>query len=159
MFFARRYDEAIAQLNATLAAHPGYASAERLLARSLAQKGDYDGAIRYFEALARRDTGPRAACELAWVYALAGRADEARAELARARTSEGRVYPYDLALVFTALGRHDEALAALERGYDERDATMLNLRHDPRLDPLRTDPRFSALLTKMRFPGHAQKGR
>jgi TolB-like protein/tetratricopeptide (TPR) repeat protein len=152
LFFARRYDEAIQQLTVTLAGHPGYASAERLLARALAQKGDHAAAIRYFEGLAQRDPGPRAACELAWVYALAGRADDAQGELARARTSGAYVYPYDVALVFTALGRFDEAFAALDRGYEEHDATMLNLKHDPRLDPLRPDPRYHALLARMRFP-------
>jgi TolB-like protein/tetratricopeptide (TPR) repeat protein len=152
LFFARRYDEAIRHLNGTLAAHPGYASAERLLARALAQKGSHEEAIRYFEALARRDRGPRAACELAWAYALAGRPRDAERELARARASEAHVYPYDLALVLTALRRPGEALTALERAYDERDATMLNLRHDPRLDSLRPDPRYRALLAKMRFP-------
>jgi eukaryotic-like serine/threonine-protein kinase len=152
LFFARRYDEAIRQLTDTLARNPGYASAERLMARALAQKGSHDDAVRYFEALARRDVGPRAACELAWGYALAGRRVEAERELARAQAADGHVYPYDLALVYTALGRRDDAFAALARAYDERDATMLNLKHDPRLDALRPDPRFQALLDKMRFP-------
>jgi eukaryotic-like serine/threonine-protein kinase len=152
LFFARRYDEAIQQLTTTLASHPGYASAERLMARAMAQKGSHDEAIRYFEALARRDAGPRAACELAWAYARAGRRADAERELARALASESHLYPYDLALVHTALGRTDDALAALERGYAERDATMLNLKHDPRLDALRGAPRFRALLDRMRFP-------
>jgi TolB-like protein/tetratricopeptide (TPR) repeat protein len=152
LFFARRYEEAIAQLSATLTRHPGFASAERLLARALAQQGNFADAVRRFEALAQRDTGPRAQCELAWAYALAGRPQDAARALAAALASSSPIYPYDLALVYTAMRRPNDAFAALDRAFVERDATMLNLRHDPRLDVLRTDPRFPALLTKMRFP-------
>jgi Flp pilus assembly protein TadD len=139
-------------LTATLAKYPGFLSAERLLARTVAQKGDVKDAVRRFEANSLRDKSARAACELAWAYALAGRTADAERTLAAARASGSRVYPYDLAMVYTALGRTEEALDALERGYVERDATMLNLKHDPRLDALRTNPRFTALLDKMRFP-------
>lgn len=152
LFFARRYDEAIAQLSTTLTRHPGFPSAERLLARTLAQKGSINDAVQRFEAISQRDTGPRARCELAWVYALAGRQKDAEQALAMALASTSPVYPYDLALVYTAMRRPDDAFSALERAFVERDATMLNLKHDPRLDALRTDPRFPALLTRMRFP-------
>jgi eukaryotic-like serine/threonine-protein kinase len=153
MFFARQYDDAIEQLQATLLKHPGYISAERLLARAYAQKGDFTRSIPLFESLKRRTDNPRTRCEVAWVYALAGRAADARRELASAYTIvSSRVYPYDVALVLTALNQKSRALDALQRAFDEHDPTMVNLRHDPRLDGLRSDPRFTELESQMRFP-------
>jgi TolB-like protein/tetratricopeptide (TPR) repeat protein len=152
LFFARRYDEAIAQLTATLSQHPGYLQAERLLARAVAMKGDAADAVRRFEMIASRDHLARSYCELAWAHALAGQRQEAERALATARTSGSKIYPYDLALVFTSLGRRDDAFGALDAAIRQRDPTMLNLKHDPRLEPLRADPRFAALLQEMRFP-------
>jgi hypothetical protein len=66
LFFSRRYDEAVAQLDVTLAAFPGYLPAERLRARSLAMRGEHDEAIRQFEEQKARGDGARPRCELAW---------------------------------------------------------------------------------------------
>ena len=152
LFYSRRYDEALAQLDATLAAFPGFLPAERLRARTLAQRGDHAEAVRQFELQKPRGDTPRARCELAWAYALAGRRDDAVRELRSALAQKSGVYQYDVALAYTALNRPDDALAALERAYEERDPTMVNLRHDPRFDSLRADPRYARLLAQMRFP-------
>ena len=152
LFFARRYDEAIEHLQGTLALYPDFAAAERLLARSLAMKGRAGDAVARFERLARRDPGSRAQCELAWGYAVAARPRDAERVLATVTPSGQEVYPYDLALVNAALGRKEPALDALERAFRERDSTMLNLKHDPRLDSLRSEARFRRLLEEMHFP-------
>jgi TolB-like protein/Tfp pilus assembly protein PilF len=154
LFFSRRYDEALAQLNTTLMDHPGYLPAERLIARTYAQKGDTAEAVRRFEALKQRDDTARSRAELAWAYARDGRKADAERELiAMRRMPSSAVYPYDLALVLTVLNRPEAALDALEEAYRQRDPTMVNLKHDPRLEPLRTRPRFAQLLSLMRFPG------
>ena len=152
LFFSRRYDEAIAQLDLTLAAFPGYMPAERLRARALAMRGDTVDAVRQFEQQKLRVDNARARCELAWAYALAGRRKEAHAELQSAQALATGVYPYDVALVHAALNEPDAALAALERAFQERDSTMVNLRHDPRLDSVRGDTRYQRLVEQMRFP-------
>ena len=153
LFFSRRYDEAIQHLEATLRAHPNYAPAERLMARAVAMRGDTARAIRQFQALRARDDSSRSRCELAWAYALAGLRADALRELDAARTKpDSKVYPYDVALVLSALGQQQDALAALEEAYAQRDATLVNLKHDPRFDAIRSDPRFGRLLALMRFP-------
>jgi TolB-like protein/tetratricopeptide (TPR) repeat protein len=152
LFFSRRYDDAIAQLDRTLAAFPGYLPAERLRARALAQRGEHAEAVRQFEGQKGRADNPRSRCELAWAYALAGRREEALAELRAAQALKAGLYHYDVALVYAALKQPDEALAALEAAFQERDSTMVNLRHDPRFDSLRTDSRYQQLVARMRFP-------
>ncbi len=153
LFFSRRYPEAIEQLQTTLAMYPGFQSAERLLARAEAMSGRAQDAVTRFEALVARDDTSRPRYELAWAYALTGRTPDAERELARARDSNpSQEYPYDEALVLTALGRTDEAFKALDRALQQRDPTMVNLKHDPRLEALRSDPRYGRLLAAMRFP-------
>jgi eukaryotic-like serine/threonine-protein kinase len=152
LFFSRRYAEAITHLDTTLSAFPGYLPAQRLRARALALRGDAAEAIREFEEQKQRGDGPRPRCELAWAYALAGRRDEALAELQSALAFKSGVYPYDVAMVYAALKQKDEALAALERAFQERDSTMVNLRHDPRFDLVRAEARYQRLVAQMRFP-------
>jgi serine/threonine-protein kinase len=153
LFYSRRYDAAIQQLQTTLASHPGYLPAERLLARALAMNGRAAEAVERFERQRARDDSPRSRAELAWAYARAGRTTDAERALAEARLlTPSQSYPYDEALVLAALGRKEEALDALNRAYDQRDPTLVNLKHDPRLELLRSDARFSRLLALMRFP-------
>jgi serine/threonine-protein kinase len=152
LFFSRRYKEAVERLDATLAAFPGYLPAERLRARAIALLGNPMEAVRQFEQQKGRADNPRARCELAWAYALAGRRQEAVAELQSAESLVTGVYAYDVALVHAALNQPDQAIAALERAFKERDPTMVNLRHDPRFDSLRSDPRFHQIIAQMRFP-------
>jgi eukaryotic-like serine/threonine-protein kinase len=153
LFFTRRYDEAIQQLQTTLREHPDYLPAERLLARAQAMKGETADAVAAFERQQKRDDNPRSRSELAWAYALAGRARDATQMLESARAMPSLAgYPYDEALVLAALGKTAEALDALDRAFEQRDPTLVNLKHDPRFDRLRSDPRYGKLLALMRFP-------
>jgi hypothetical protein len=62
------------------------------------------------------------------------------------------VYPYDVALVHAALNDAPAALDALEQAFRDRDPTLVNLRHDPRLESLRRIPATRQLVAQMRFP-------
>jgi serine/threonine-protein kinase len=62
------------------------------------------------------------------------------------------VTPSCVAWALSALGDRDGAFRWLERGVDERDYSMLQLKTQPNYDPLRGDPRFQALLRRMKFP-------
>jgi serine/threonine-protein kinase len=152
LFHSGRYDEAVAHLDQVLAKFPGYLAAERLRARALSMRGDVEDALRQFQEQHARDPSPRSRCELAWAYARAGRKDAATRELRAALAAERGLYYYDVAVVYAALGRSGEALEALRRAIDERDPTMVNVKHDPRLASLRGDPRYARLLAQMRFP-------
>ena len=122
LFFDRQYEEAVAHLDTTLAAFPGYAPAQRLRARALTQLGRHAEAIRSFEELKARADGPRPRCELAWAYAMAGRQNEARAELAAAeKFRDCRLPGPMLRSSIRRSGRPDDAIAALERAFERHD--------------------------------------
>lgn len=152
LFFSGRYREAIAQLDTTLSAFPAYPPAERLRARALAQLGQHAEAVRLFEQQKLRADDVRSRCELAWAYALAGRSEEARMELRSAQALKTGLSAYDVALVHVGLNEPDQALIELERAFLDRDPTMVNLRHDPRLHLLGADSRYQRLVAQMRFP-------
>jgi len=155
LFYARRYEEAIALYRETLAADANFLAGHTDLARALEHVGRYDEAIAEFktaQALVTKGP-PEPSSGLAHVYARMGRRDEALAivdalvELKRTRY----VSSYGLASVFSCLGEIEAALDWLDRAWDEHDQTLVWVKVHPRLDPLRAEPRFRSLLEKMRL--------
>jgi hypothetical protein len=62
------------------------------------------------------------------------------------------VSPFMAATFFVQLGEKDKAFAELDKALDNREALLLYIKIDPRLDPLRNEPRFQELISRMRFP-------
>jgi tetratricopeptide (TPR) repeat protein len=81
-------------------------------------------------------------------YAISGRAEKARADLAALATQASSEYvsPVGPALVHIGLGENEEAVAALERAYELRSIRLLSLILDPRWEPLHQDPRYLDLV-------------
>jgi TolB-like protein/DNA-binding winged helix-turn-helix (wHTH) protein/Tfp pilus assembly protein PilF len=152
LYHLRQHDEAVAQCRRVLELDPGFAVARWNLGQALVQKGEPDRAVAELEeALRLAGPSPVFQASLAEAHAAAGRAaDAARIlEALRAQARERYVSPADLARVHLALGRHDQAFALLERALEERSDFFVNLKVDPRLDPLRDDRRFAALLSRV----------
>ena len=150
-FLARRYDEAIGQLNKVVTLEPNYRDAHIWLCFSYAKKGMYEEA-----ATEKRKTG-RVSWLDAWILALAGRSAEARKVVEQIPAERRAIpsYAYFYAIAFGELGEKDRAFAALEQAYQGRTALMSMLKVDPRIDSLRSDPRFQSLLRRMNFPEQA----
>jgi tetratricopeptide (TPR) repeat protein len=91
--------------------------------------------------------------KLGYIYAVSGQ--RAHAELILARLDERSrneyVSCYSRAIIHLGLGDKEQALAWLERGYEERDWELRDLKIDPDLDPLRSEPRFKTVLSRMNF--------
>jgi Flp pilus assembly protein TadD len=87
---------------------------------------------------------------LGHAYGLAGRTEDARAELQRLQLAAARGYvPAEYrVLVHLGLGDHDRALAALEEAFQNRSGGIAYLKADPILDPIRDDPRFQAIVRR-----------
>lgn len=155
LFYARRYDETIAQQKGTLEFDPTFAPALRNLGGAYEQKGLYEEAIEtYGKAMALSPHDLSAKALLAHAYAVSGRREEGRRLLDELTAqSTGRyVSPYSLAAIHVGLGDTDRAFEYLEKAFELRDRGLAWIKVAPRLDPLRPDPRFSDIVRRMKLP-------
>ena len=152
LYFARRYDEAIAQGLKVAAMNPEFAEIHEYLKRCYDQKG------MYYEAVAARQTRRKLAGldpvetatlrdaaaannrETYWRKRLEQEIDDARRE---------KPASFDMAEIFAQLGETEKAFEWLEKGYEERNYSMMYLKVAPNLDSLRSDSRFENLLRRI----------
>jgi TolB-like protein/DNA-binding winged helix-turn-helix (wHTH) protein/Tfp pilus assembly protein PilF len=155
LYFARRYDEAIAAINGALDLAPDFGPAHVMLGRTYVAKGMPDRAVAELER-ARGLMGRRPDVLTPYAYALAraGRQREARAMLDGLREiSKPRApAPVRVALVKIALGETDRAFEWLDKAIEARDWQMALLNVEPAFDPLRSDQRFAALVERVGLP-------
>jgi tetratricopeptide (TPR) repeat protein len=149
LYMARDFQGALEQSWRALAMEPKFAPAQQTLGLAYEQMGIFEEAIVELRN-ARICSGdhPVTLAALAHAHAMAGelqQAGELLAELQRVSLAR-YVSPYWVAVVQTGLGEHALALRSLEKALEERDAWMIWLKVEPRLDPLRDCPRFRALL-------------
>lgn len=145
LYYARRYDEAIAQSRRTLEVAPDFESAHFVLGLALEQKGRFEEAISELQkAKGTASVNMSAAASLAHTYALAGHGDKAR-KILHDLLAEKMSEPYEIAVVYQGLGDRRQAMSWLKKMSDGVELRML-LKLDPRLDSLRSEPRFRELL-------------
>jgi TolB-like protein/class 3 adenylate cyclase/Flp pilus assembly protein TadD len=150
--YARRYDEAIAQLRKTLEMTPGFYYAYLYLGQALEMKGARDTAIAEYQRARALNDDPAVLGLLAHAYAFSDNKIEAGKILDQlVQLSKQRyVAAYSFALVYLGLGDKEEALRWLEKSYQDRAGSDIGyIRVDPFLDPLRGDPPFEALADKI----------
>lgn len=117
--YQNKYEEAIAAFDAALQAAPAYANALAQRAEAQSALGNWaEAAADYEQARASGDQSGNTAGELAWVYYLQGRFDEAIAMNRTAlQASPGELWiQYDLALSLLAAGQLDAAKAEYATG-------------------------------------------
>ena len=155
LYLARRFSDAIAQGLRAIELDSTFVRGHRELAWSYIATGKFSDAEREFRETLRLG-GDQPGREMAYLYAVSGRKDEARALIAGVDAAErsgkqGKRYgieyspPVEIAWVYAALGDRNKAFEWLDRA---RAAHMFLgfPRLDPKYDPLRSDPRFAALL-------------
>jgi tetratricopeptide (TPR) repeat protein len=152
LYFARRYDQSVEELQKALAMDPEFLGARLVLWWAQVAKGAAEEAIADIrKEIERPGSGSVKKLMLAYASAAAAKQDEARGIL---RELEGKLASEDrLALLstfpLTALGEKDRAFQQLERAYEHREPGLMFLKVAPWLDPLRSDPRYSALAEKL----------
>jgi serine/threonine protein kinase/tetratricopeptide (TPR) repeat protein len=157
LFYARRYDEAIAAF-LHLKEIPPYAlvPSDRVgLARSYAARGRYAEAIDEMSgAMQQGGTPPAWMAELGRIHAAAGHRAEALRILRTLQTQadRGGLIAGQIAFIQIALGSRDAAFEALRRAADLRWPALLWINVDPRLDPVRDDARFRELTMRVGLP-------
>jgi serine/threonine-protein kinase len=133
---------------------PNNARALIFLAEAHVQKGAFESAIKEMERVVAISQDKGALGLVGYVYAAAGRKQEARKVLAQMKNLSENMYvsPFEHAIVYAGLGEKEEALRWLEKGLEERDHDMAFLNRWSMFDRLRSDPRFQDLVRRMNFP-------
>ena len=150
-YFARRYDEAIKQCRRVVDLDPNFALAHLWLGHAYEAERKFPEAIAEFKLSVELSPGnPGYLGNLARVYAVAAKTDEARRILAQLKEQSKTRYvaPVQFALIYAALGDKDQAFAWLEKAFGERSGVFM-LSIAPWFDPLRSDPRFADLTRRV----------
>jgi TolB-like protein len=153
LFYARRYEEAIAAWLSLEDVYPFALSApDRFaLGRAYAALGSYrEAAEQIGVALEKggRTPPPAWLAELARIRVLEGNRREAR-RILKELAADPAAPPANLAFVHAALGDTNQAFQELNRAADQRSPVLLWANVDPRLDDLRSDPRYLGLVERI----------
>jgi serine/threonine-protein kinase len=147
--YAGRLDAALEQLAGLVEAAPESPVARHHLARLHIFRGEPAEAIRLLEGFHAR--APGSLGNLGRAYALAGRTDDARAQIAQLQAlgAEGFGVGYDLALIQAALGEREAALAALEHALTDHSQMIGFINVDPGFKGIREEPRFRTVVGQL----------
>lgn len=154
-YMAGRNDEALEMAKRSVELDPSVPLAHNRLGVIYSHKGTNAEAIASIQKAV--DLGGReqlAVGSLAHAYAVSGNRSEALkllAELER-KGQEHYVSRYILATVYVGLGERGRALDALEAAEKERSIDLLQVRVDPKFDPLRQERRFQEVIRRINFP-------
>jgi DNA-binding winged helix-turn-helix (wHTH) protein/TolB-like protein/Flp pilus assembly protein TadD len=146
LYFARRYDEALAQYRKTLSLDPNFTEAHWGLAMVYAQKGMTQEALLEINTITRLvGVNEDTMSALGYLYALMGRRAAAQEIVHNLEkiTKQGYFDPIKIVYIYAALGEKDRAFEWLERAYNERPVGMKWLNVNPKFDNLRKDQRFT----------------
>jgi DNA-binding winged helix-turn-helix (wHTH) protein/TolB-like protein len=149
LYYARRYDECIRQLEQVLVLDDRADNARSSLIRGLLAKADYGRALVEIEK--RPIQAPGSHALRAQALALSGHRAEANAELDRvlAQSREHYVSPYEIAMIYASLADTNNAFLWLGRAMEDRSALVNFLAQEPTFDALHADPRFAALVQQL----------
>ena len=149
LYYARRYDECIRQLEQVLVLDDRADNARSSLIRGLLAKADYGRALVEIER--RPIQAPGSHALRAQALALSGHRAEANAELDRvlAQSREHYISPYEIAMIYASLADTNNAFLWLGRAMEDRSALVNFLAQEPTFDALHADPRFAALVQQL----------
>jgi serine/threonine protein kinase/cytochrome c-type biogenesis protein CcmH/NrfG len=150
--FRHDLDRAIAQFEKVAALEPSFAFAHYALGDAFTERGEYERAIEAFNKAI--ELGGRSVNHigvLGYVYGRSGNRDRANAHLQelQARSADGYVSPMWFALVHLGLSDLDSVFDWLNRGFEERDGSLILIAAAVEFDRVREDSRFNALLDRM----------
>ena len=145
LFDARRYEEVVRYSLKLKQESPGMFRSQGLLGHALMMLGRMKEAALAFGA----DQNKSGEALLA---ARSGKRDLALAKLAEMRQLGGDFGNFIYAMIYAQVGDKAAAFAALDRAWEIRDASLLDTKVNPYLDPLRSDPRYAEIVRRIGFP-------
>jgi TolB-like protein len=154
LYLAGRYTEALEEWRKVL--EKGISRREMAhlnIGEIHAKQGRYEEALAEMLEVRPRIRYPRELARIGYVYAVAGKKDEAIKILEEVKGLTGERYNLGthIAAIYAALGNKDEALVWLKRACDEHEQGVVDLKVDRRFDTLRSDPRFMDLLRRVKL--------
>ncbi|HYR52116.1 MAG TPA: protein kinase, partial [Candidatus Dormibacteraeota bacterium] len=154
LFYARRYEQAIAQANRTVALDPSSPLPHGAMARTYEETGKYEASL---DILGRHlPVGEHGMiAQLKQAYTAEGPAGYWRKMLAFETANHRKDY-LRIAVIQAKLGDREQSLRSLERAYGEHVGDMIFINIEPGFDPMRADPRFQAIVRKIGFPKQPQ---
>ena len=146
---ARRYDEAIAQLQKTLTLGRNFADTNYFLFEAYANRGLHQEAVAAYARQKQLDGEP--ATEVAEFKEVFARESWPGFLQLRIRSLEAQGQPDcdEIASFCARVGDLDRAFAWLEKSYAGRSARLTHLKVDARYDNLRADARFADMLRRV----------
>jgi tetratricopeptide (TPR) repeat protein len=156
LMFARKYREAVAQLEHTSSMDRGFVGPYFMLHRIHLLSGQYDEAERAGRIWAELTGAVDPDDIVTLTRALAGEVDRSAA-IQVLQDWEARPTPrhMDIAAYYSLLNLPDEALAALQEGVRQQHPMSTGIGRVPWFDNIRGDPRFQTLLRTMGLPDRA----
>jgi TolB-like protein/Flp pilus assembly protein TadD len=149
LYFARRYDEAIAALSAAISVEAEYRPAHGFRGLAYFALGNLESARSSCEATP--DYWVSQWC-LAVTYDKLGRHADAEAAVTKLKAVNGDPSAYQYATIYTQWRSTAKALEWLETAMRLRDSGLVFLKTDPLMDPLRKETRFQAIERELKFP-------
>jgi TolB-like protein/Flp pilus assembly protein TadD len=149
LFYARRYEAAVAAYSDALALDPQNALASSFRGMAYYLLGNAADAL---SSCALRPEFWAARWCLAVTYYKLGRRADATTALDNYITSEGDSDTYEFAAIYAQWGDIPKALASLEKSMRLRNRGLIYVKTDPLVDALRKEPRFQAIERALKFP-------
>lgn len=155
LFFARRYDDALAQCKANIELDPNAPRTFWFVGDVYTAKGmDSEAVASYLQALQLAGAPPSMIAA-----AKTGTADsglrgfwKSLVQFVPENVANRNLEPYDAAGVYAHAGDNDKALFWLEKAVEARCYGITYLGVNPLFDPLHSDPRFVSLLNRIGLP-------
>jgi tetratricopeptide (TPR) repeat protein len=154
LYYTRQYDRAIEQYQKTLELDANFSMAHWGLGNTYDRKGMYNEAIAEWKKASLLDGDTRTADLIGKAYSVSGYRGAMQAWLDDliSQSTHRYVAPLDIANIYIRLGEKEHALEWLEKGYQARDANMIDIATEPTYDSLRSDRRFTDLLRRVGLP-------
>jgi TolB-like protein/class 3 adenylate cyclase/Tfp pilus assembly protein PilF len=152
--YAKQYEKAEVQLKEALKVHPNHPLILHNIGELYLAQGLYIKAIEPLKQSADMSVSAHYLAILGCAYARANRKGEANQILNDLikRSEQGLVSAFDIASLFLAVGKKEEALSRLEKGYEQRDGWLKELKAWPWFDEIKNETRYKSLMQKMNFP-------
>lgn len=150
LYFARRYNEAIEQLERVLEIDENFGTARGWLFRAYEMKGDYAGAYETFIKSQKLSNSDRVEV-FQKAYETAGWKGVRRKFLEFSKLNENKPESnlYAIALQCALLGEKEQAFEYLNKTIEKGHSQMVMLKVEPAFDSIRNDPRFNELLRRV----------